>query len=114
MVFLLAGCFGLGMLLADTCNGLLMHWLVRRSERMAQQAGRVMSAVIACLALAVVAVSHGKSHMAVLEAVWDAYSVWISLGMTAMALLILATCTWYFQSKAGKTEFSKVNSPVAQ
>jgi nickel/cobalt transporter (NiCoT) family protein len=105
MVFLLAGCFGMGMLLADTCNGLLMHWLVRRSERMAQQAGRIMSAVIACLALAVVAVSHGKAHVAVLEAVWDAYSVWIGVGVTATALLIVATCSWYFQSKAGKLSF---------
>lgn len=105
MVLLLAGCFGLGMLLADTCNGLLMHWLVRRSERLAQQAGRVMSAVIACLALAVVAASHGKAHVAVLAAVWETYSVWIGLGVTATALLMLATCSWYFQSKAGKPSF---------
>jgi hypothetical protein len=101
----LAGCFGMGMLLADTCNGLLMHWLVRRSERLAQQAGRVMSAVIACLALAVVAVSHGKEHVAVLAAVWEAHSVWIGFGITAVALLMLAACSWYFQSKAGKPSF---------
>ncbi len=106
MVFLLAGCFGLGMLLADTCNGLLVHWLVRRSERLAQQAGRVMSAVIACLALAVVAVSHGKAHVAVLAAVWEAYSVWIGVGITVIALLMLAVSTWYFQRSVGKTGFS--------
>jgi nickel/cobalt transporter (NiCoT) family protein len=101
MVFLLASCFGLGMLLADTCNGLLMHWLVRRSERMARQAGRVMSGVIACLALAVVAVSHGKEHVAVLAAVWEAYSVWIGVGITATLLLVL-------------TAFTHANRPVAQ
>jgi nickel/cobalt transporter (NiCoT) family protein len=101
MVFLLAGCFGLGMLLADTCNGLLMHWLVRRSERMAQHAGRVMSGVIACLALAVVAISHGKEHVAVLAAVWEAYSVWIGVGITATLLLVL-------------TAFTHANRPVAQ
>jgi nickel/cobalt transporter (NiCoT) family protein len=105
MVFLLAGCFGLGMLVADTCNGLLMHWLVRRSERLAQQAARVMSAVIACLALAVVAVSHGKAHVVALDTLWDAYSVWIGLGITAIALLMLATCSWVFQSKASKPSF---------
>ncbi len=94
MVILLAGCFGLGMLLADTCNGLLMHWLVRRSERMAQQAGRVMSGVIACLALVVVAVSHGKEHVVILDAVWAAYSVWIGVGITAILLLVLTAFTY--------------------
>jgi hypothetical protein len=72
------------------------------------------SAVIACLALAVVAVSHGKGHVAGLEAVWDGYRVWIGLGISVIALRIVATCHWYFQSKVVKTALSKVNSSVAQ
>jgi protein-S-isoprenylcysteine O-methyltransferase Ste14 len=78
------GGFGMGTLLADTFNGLVMHWLVRRSERLAQHVGRVMSAVVACLALAVVAV---------LDAVWESYSVWIGVGVTSAGLFMLATCS---------------------
>lgn len=99
MVFLLAGCFGLGMMLADTGNGLLMHWLVRRSERVAQQAGRVMSGVIAGLALAVVGVSHSKAHFAPLEAAWEAYGLWIGAGITLTLLGVYAISRWHYQSR---------------
>jgi nickel/cobalt transporter (NiCoT) family protein len=99
MVFLLAGCFGLGMMLADTGNGLLMHWLVRRSERVAQQAGRVMSGVVAGLALAVVGVSHSKAHFAPLEAVWEAYGLWIGVGITLTLLGVCAISRCYYQSQ---------------
>ena len=100
MVFLLAGCFGLGMMLADTGNGLLMHWLVRRSERVAQQAGRVMSGVVAGLALVVVGVSHSKAHFAPLEAAWEAYGLWIGAGITLTLLGVYAVSRWHFQSRS--------------
>jgi nickel/cobalt transporter (NiCoT) family protein len=99
MVFLLAGCFGLGMMLADTGNGLLMHWLVRRSERMAQQAGRIMSGVVAGLALVVVGVSHSKAHFAPLEAVWEAYGLWIGAGITLTLLAVYAISRWHHQNQ---------------
>ncbi len=97
MVFLLAGCFGLGMMLADTGNGLLMHWLVRRSELMAQHAGRIMSGVVAGLALLVVGVSHSKAHFAPLEAAWEAYGLWIGTGITLTLLGVYAVSRWRFQ-----------------
>ena len=71
VIVLLAFCFGLGMMLADTANGLVMHWLVRRNDKLAKHAGRWMSGLIACMALLVVVVSHGSQHMPALETVWD-------------------------------------------
>jgi nickel/cobalt transporter (NiCoT) family protein len=100
MVFLLAACFGLGMMLADTGNGLLMHWLVRRSERMAQQAGRIMSGVVAGLALIVVGVSHSKAHFAHLEVAWEAYGLWIGAGITLTLLGVYAVSRWHFQRQS--------------
>jgi hypothetical protein len=55
--------------------------------------------VIACLALAVVAVSHGKEHVGVLAAVWEAYSVWIGVGITSSLLLVYGYGLW----TSGKT-----------
>jgi nickel/cobalt transporter (NiCoT) family protein len=88
IIVLLAVCFGAGMMLADTANGLVMHWLVQRSERAAQNAGRWMSGVIGALALLVVLVSHLREHMPVLEALWDAWGAWIGVGITATLLTI--------------------------
>ena len=97
MIVLMAVCFGLGMMLADTGNGLVMHWLVSRSEALAQQAGRLMSGVIAVLALLVVVVSHSRQHLTGLDQFWDAWGAWIGLGVTAMALLAYALSRWRFR-----------------
>jgi drug/metabolite transporter (DMT)-like permease len=93
----LAVCFGAGMMLADTANGLVMHWLVQRSERAAQNAGRWMSGVIAVLALLVVLVSHARQHLPVLELFWESWGAWIGVGVTGTMLLLYATmrlATW--------------------
>lgn len=97
MIILMAVCFGLGMMLADTGNGLIMHWLVTRSEAMAQQVGRLMSGVIAVLALLVVAVGHGRQHMVELDQFWDAWGGWIGAGVTTMALLVYVVSRWRYQ-----------------
>ena len=83
------------MMLADTGNGLVMHWLVRRSDNLANQAGRWMSGVIACMALLVVVVSHGSQHMPALETVWDAWGGWIGLGVTASMLCVYGWSRWH-------------------
>ena len=88
MIVLLAVCFGLGMMLADTANGLVMHWLVQRSERAAKNAGRWMSGVIGVLALLVVLVSHLREHLPLLEQVWETWGAWIGVGITATLLLV--------------------------
>ena len=84
----MAGSFGLGMTLADTSNGLLMHWLVNRSHDLAHNAGRIMSGVIAALSLMVVAVGHTSQHFEHLDALWDAWGAYIGLGVTGMAVLV--------------------------
>jgi nickel/cobalt transporter (NiCoT) family protein len=88
VIVLLATCFGVGMMLADTANGLVMHWLVQRSERAAKNAGRWMSGVIGALALLVVLVSHARQHLPVLEAMWEAWGAWIGVGVTGTLLII--------------------------
>ena len=80
--------FGIGMTLADTSNGLLMHWLVNRSHDLAHNAGRIMSGVIAALSLMVVAVGHTSQHFEHLDALWDAWGAYIGLGVTGMAVLV--------------------------
>ncbi len=80
--------FGLGMTLADTSNGLLMHWLVNRSHDLAHNAGRIMSGVIAALSLMVVAVGHTSQHFENLEVIWDAWGAYIGLGVTGIAVLV--------------------------
>jgi high-affinity nickel-transport protein len=94
VIVLLAFCFGLGMMLADTANGLVMHWLVRRNDKLAKHAGRWMSGVIACMALLVVVVSHGSQHMPALETVWDDWGGWMGLGVTASLLGVYGWNHW--------------------
>jgi len=97
MIVMLSVCFGLGMILADTGNGLIMHWLISRSEAMTQQVSRVMSGVIAVLALLVVAVGHGRQHLAVMDQLWDLWSAWIGVGVTAAALLAYVLSRWRYR-----------------
>ena len=79
--------FGLGMMLADTTNGLVMHWLVTRCELLARNAGRVISGLIAALSLLVISASVGRKHWTGLEQAWDAHAAWIGLSITGTVLL---------------------------
>lgn len=94
----LALSFGMGMILADTSNGLLMHWLVHRSHALAHNAGRIMSGVIAVLSLMVVAVGHASQHFENLEAIWDAWGAYIGLSVTGMAILVYGVSMRLFRS----------------
>ena len=94
VVVLLAVGFGVGMVLADTANGWLTHALVRRSEHLAQQAGRWMSGVVGALALAVVLVSHGSQHLPVLATLLEAWGAWMGLSVTATLLLLYGVSRW--------------------
>jgi O-antigen/teichoic acid export membrane protein len=104
MILLLSVCFGLGMMLADTGNGLIMHWLVQRSEAMALQAARLMSGVIALLALMVVIVGHGSHHFQQLGVVWAAWGAWIGVGVTGIAILAYAWSHWRFRHRSRTPE----------
>jgi high-affinity nickel-transport protein len=92
--------FGMGMTLADTSNGLLMHWLVNRSHALAHSAGRIMSGVIAALSLMVVAVSHASQHFENLDAIWEAWGAYIGISVTGIAVLVylISTRLYRFQN----------------
>ncbi len=91
--------FGMGMTLADTSNGLLMHWLVNRSHALAHSAGRIMSGVIAALSLMVVAVSHASQHFENLDAIWEAWGAYIGISVTGIAVLVYLISARLYRSQ---------------
>jgi hypothetical protein len=91
--------FGIGMTMADTSNGLLMHWLVNRSHDLAHNAGRIMSGVIAALSLMVVAVGHTSQHFESLDAIWDAWGAYIGVSVTGIALLVYGVSAHWYRRK---------------
>jgi len=98
-IFAMAVSFGTGMILADTSNGLLMHWLVNRSNQLAHRAGRIMSGVVATLSLIVVAVGHSSQHFTNLEEIWDAWGGYIGIGVTGIAVLVYLVSARIYKSK---------------
>jgi high-affinity nickel-transport protein len=79
--------FGLGMMLADTSNGLVMHWLVTRSEGLAKNAARIMSGLIAALSLAVVMASVSRRQLPGLDQLLDDWAAWLGLSITGILIL---------------------------
>jgi len=100
--------FGLGMMLADTSNGLLMHWLVHRSHDLAHNAGRIMSGVVAVLSVVVVAVGHSSPYIANLEEIWDAWGGYIGVSITGLALIVYGVSARIYRSK--KLNWQVVNA----
>ena len=86
MILLFALSFGTGMMLADSLNGLIVHWIVKQSELLAKQTARLMSGVIALLSLTVVAFGLVKNLDTRIDELWSAYGAWIGIGIT-LALL---------------------------
>ena len=87
MIMAMTMLFGLGMMLADTTNGAVMHWLVTQCESLAQYAGRIMSGLIAGLSLLVIAASLGRKHVVGLERLWGDWAPWIGVSVTAAVIL---------------------------
>lgn len=100
MILYFAVCFGLGMMLADSVNGLIVHWMVKSSEALAKQTARLMSGLIASLSLLVVGIEHGREYSASLDQFWENWGAWSSaLGTLSLLLLI-----WSFRSKNKPTQ----------
>jgi high-affinity nickel-transport protein len=93
-------CFGLGMLCADTCNGLVMHLLVKNSQRVAQHSARWMSGLIAVLSLLVVAAGHLSLQLPALEAAMESAGGWLGLGLTGLVGLGLLISHWHHKRHA--------------
>lgn len=83
-VVLLAGVFGLGMLLADAANGALINWFAGRSDRLARNASRFSSGFIALVALLTAGAGLLREFEAGFAATWEQMGLWIGVGLVAL------------------------------
>jgi high-affinity nickel-transport protein len=95
MIVYLSFCFGSGMMLADSLNGLVVHWMVQRSQAMAEKISRLISALIATLSLTVVAIEQGRDQWPVVNKFWDTNGALLSMLSTSCLLCLV----WYFKSR---------------
>ena len=87
-VALLAVVFGLGMMLADAGNGLLLAWFAQRSDTLARRASRWSSGFIATVALATVAAILLRESKAGFAGAWDHAGVWVGVGLMVLTALV--------------------------
>ena len=87
-VALMAAVFGLGMMVADASNGLLLSWFAQRSDALARRASRWSSAFIALIALATVAASVLRESKAGFALAWDHAGVWVGVGLMALTVVV--------------------------
>ena len=88
-VALMAGVFGLGMMLADASNGLLLSWFAQHSDRLARQASRYSSGFIAVIALLTAGAGLLRESQSGFAQAWEHAGVWVGVG------LMLTTCAFY-------------------
>ncbi len=89
-VALLAGVFGLGMMLADATNGALLNWFASRSDRLARQASRFSSGFIALIAMLTAGAGLLRGLEAGFAQVWDDMGLWLGVGLLALTSLVYA------------------------
>jgi nickel/cobalt transporter (NiCoT) family protein len=87
-VAMLAGVFGLGMLVADATNGALLNWFSSRSDRMARNASRFSSGFVALIALATAGSGLVRQFHAGFAASWDDMGVWVGVGLAAFTIAV--------------------------
>ena len=87
-VALLAAVFGLGMMVADASNGLLLSWFAQRSDELARRASRWSSAFIAVIALLTVAASVLRESKAGFALAWDHAGLWVGVGLMLMTVAV--------------------------
>ena len=95
LIVVFALSFGTGMLLADSINGLVVHWMVRQSELLTHHTARVMSGLIATLSLTIVFFSLSKAHTDSLGAWWEHYGVWCGLALPLSFLFWMMIQNFY-------------------
>jgi nickel/cobalt transporter (NiCoT) family protein len=84
LIVVLALSFGTGMLLADSLNGWVVHWMMRQSEQLAHHTARFMSGLIAALSLCTVFFSLGKSHSQALAQWWEHWGTGCALTLPVL------------------------------
>ena len=87
-VALLAVVFGLGMMVADASNGLLLSWFAQRSDTLARRASRWSSGFIAVVALATVAAGALRESKAGFALAWDHAGVWVGVGLMGVTVAV--------------------------
>ena len=95
LIVVFAMSFGTGMLLADSLNGLVVHWMVRQSEQLAHNTTRVMSGIIATLSLTIVFFSVNKVLFGTLSTWWEHWGMWSALALPAFFLIWLAVQNFF-------------------
>jgi len=106
MILLFALSFGFGMMLADSLNGFVVHWVVKKSEQLAKHTARLMSGVIALLSLMVALFGLIKNFDRQIAELWSAYGAWIGISLTLLLLLLLFLHD-KFKHRAKESYFSK-------
>ena len=87
-VALMAAVFGLGMMVADASNGLLLSWFAQRSDTLARRASRWSSGFIAVIALATVAASVLRESKAGFALAWEHAGVWVGVCLMLVTVAV--------------------------
>lgn len=78
--------FTLGMMASDALNGMWTAWMLRRADRAAASASRVMGLMVALLSLGVAACGMGRMASPAFAARVDDASLWIGAGVLLFML----------------------------
>ena len=87
-VALMAAVFGLGMMVADASNGLLLSWFAQRSDTLARRASRWSSGFIAVIALATVAASVLRESKDGFAQAWEHAGVWVGVCLMLVTVAV--------------------------
>ena len=84
---LLGFLFMLGMMVTDALNGVWTAWLVRRTDRTAEIASRVMGGSVAALSIGVAVLGICKYLLPEFAERSDAYGLWVGAGVLTFTLM---------------------------
>jgi len=93
--------FTLGMLVADSVNGLWISRLINRADRIALLASRVMGLVVAGISLGVAAFGAAKYFVPAVGAWSDGKELGMGIGVVVLATLSFLMARWLGRPRAG-------------
>ena len=86
--------FTLGMMASDALNGLWTAWMMRRADRAAASASRMMGLMVSLLSLGVAAFGIGRLESPTFAARIDDGGLWIGAGVLLFMLASYLTAMW--------------------
>lgn len=96
----LGAAFTLGMLLADSVNGLWISRLLRRADRIALLASRIMGLAVATISLLVAAFGAAKYFVPRVDAWSDGKELVLGSGVIALVVLSFLSARWLGRPRA--------------